>query len=249
MDWGQFFSYADWKGPAFELFGPAHLTAITLFVLLNTGFIVFRKRVGPNLDRFFRYSMATLLIVDEILWHVWNAVNGQWTLQTMLPLYICSICVWVGAYMLVTKNYTIFEFVFLLGIPSALQAFLTPDAGPFGFPHFRFFQVMLSHGLIISSAVYMAAVIGYKPTWASVKKVLIYSNIYAVLVFFLNFLIGSNYLFLAHKLATKSLLDALPPWPYYLAIVELLGIVFVLLFYAPYGVSDWLSRRRSKSTN
>ena len=125
--------------------------------------------------------------------------------------------------------------------------FLTPDAGRFGFPHYRFFQVMLSHGLIITSALYMSFVVRYRPTWSSVARVLIYSNIYAVVIFFFNFLIGSNYLFLAHKLDTASLLDVLPPWPYYLGFVEILGVVFVLLFYAPYAVRDAL-RRTPKSS-
>jgi hypothetical integral membrane protein (TIGR02206 family) len=161
----------------------------------------------------------------------------------MLPLYLCSVFVWVGAYMLLTKNYTIYEFIYLLGIPAALQAFLTPDAGRFGFPHYRFFQVMLSHGLIITSALYMTFVCRFRPTWKSVVKVLVVSNIYAVIVFFFNFLIGSNYLFLAHKLDTASLLDVLPPWPQYLIFVEILGIVFILLLYLPYAVRDAFKRK------
>jgi hypothetical integral membrane protein (TIGR02206 family) len=243
MDLSQFFAYSDWKGPAFELFGQAHLTAIGFFVVMNLLFILFRKRISPRLDKIFRYSMAAILVVDELAWHLWNYVNGNWTFQTMLPLYLCSVFVWVGAYMLLTKNYTIYEFIYLLGIPAALQAFLTPDAGRFGFPHYRFFQVMLSHGLIITSALYMTFVCRFRPTWKSVVKVLVVSNIYAVIVFFFNFLIGSNYLFLAHKLDTASLLDVLPPWPQYLIFVEILGIVFILLLYLPYAVRDAFKRK------
>jgi hypothetical integral membrane protein (TIGR02206 family) len=249
MDLSQFFSYSDWKGPAFELFGPAHLTAMGFFVVLNILFIAFRSQISPRWDKIFRYTMAALLVVDEIAWHVWNWVNGNWNIQTMLPLYLCSVFVWVGAYMLVTKNYTIYEFIYLLGIPAALQALLTPDAGRFGFPHYRFFQVMLSHGLIITSALYMSFVARYRPTWASVFKVLFYSNIYAVVIFFFNYLIGSNYLFLAHKLDTASLLDVLPPWPYYLIFIEGLGVAFVLLFYAPFAIWDVFKRKAARLVN
>ncbi len=244
MDLSQFFSYSDWHGPAFELFGPAHLTAIAFFVVINLLFWFFRKKITPAWDRFFRYSMAILLIMDELAWHYWNYYHGNWTLQTMLPLYICSVFVWVNAIMLLTRNYTIFEFAYLLAIPTALQALLTPDAGQFGFPHYRFFQVMLSHGLIITSALYMAFVAGYRPTWSSVKKVLIYANIYGVFVFIVNILLGSNYMFIAHKIETASLLDVLPAWPYYLIFFEVLGIFFVLLLYAPYGVKDWWVKHR-----
>lgn len=46
----------------------------------------------------------------------------------------------------------------------------------------------------------------------------------------------SNYLFVAHKPETASLLDVLPPWPYYILIIELLAAVFVLLFYSPFAI-------------
>lgn len=37
---------------------------------------------------------------------------------------------------------------------------LTPDAGLYGFPHVRFFQIFISHGSIVAAAVYMTAVEG-----------------------------------------------------------------------------------------
>ena len=82
--------------------------------------------------------MALILIVNEFGWHLWNLVNGTWTVQTMLPLHLCSVFVFLSAIMLVTRSYTIFEYAFFLGIGGALQAFLTPDLGIYSFPHFRY---------------------------------------------------------------------------------------------------------------
>jgi len=45
----------------------------------------------------------------------------------------------MSATMLVNGSYGLYEFVYLLGIAGASQALLTPDAGAYGFPHFRFF--------------------------------------------------------------------------------------------------------------
>jgi hypothetical integral membrane protein (TIGR02206 family) len=66
--------------------------------------------------------------------------------------------------MLVTKNYRLYEYAYFLGIAGATQTLLTPDAGPYGFPHFCFFQVFLSHGSIVTTAVYMIVVDRYRPT-------------------------------------------------------------------------------------
>ena len=147
--------------------------------------------------------------------------------------------------MLVTKNRRIYEFAYLLGIAGALQALLTPDAGMWGFPHFRFFQVIISHGALVMSAIYMTIVEGYRPTWQSVKRVLVGSYFYMLHVWVINDIVGSNYMFIARKPETASLLDVLPPWPLYIPIIIALAFAFILLFYAPFAIKDALADRRS----
>ena len=222
----------------FNLFSTQHLIAI--FVIILVGFIIIatQRKCSPEKRVGVRWGMAIILVVNEMTWHLWNLSIGDWTIQTMLPFHLCSALVWLCAYMLITKNRQIYEFAYLIGIAGALQAILTPDLGPYEFPHYRYFQVFISHGLIIISALYMTLVEGFRPTWQSVKRVAIYGNLYFLVVFGLNFLIGSNYLFISHKPETASLLDVLPPWPYYILIIELLAAFFILLFYAPFAIKD-----------
>ncbi|HOU13125.1 MAG TPA: TIGR02206 family membrane protein [Anaerolineae bacterium] len=234
---GNFFA-KDWNGAPFELFGTAHLIGLALIALCNVCLIYFRDHSSATARRNFRYALAAILIVNEFAWHLWNWSIGQWTIQTMLPLHLCSVLVWLSAYMLVAKSYAVYEFAYLLGIAGALQALLTPDAGIYGFPHFRFFQVLVSHGAIVTAAIYMTVVEGFRPTWQSVKRVLVGTYLYALNVWVINDLIGSNYLYLARKLETASLLDVLPPWPWYLPIILALAVGFVLLFYLPFALKD-----------
>ena len=179
--------------------------------------------------------LAAILLIDELGWHLWNIFAGRWSIQTMLPLHLCSALVFVAAIMLINKNYTLFEFVYFLGIGGALQAFLTPDAGQFGFPHFIFFQVLISHGAIVTAGIYMAVVEGYRPTWQSVKRVVVGMNVYMVLVGIVNWAIGSNYLFIARKPDSASLMDFLGPWPWYIISLEVVGLVMILLLYLPFA--------------
>ncbi|HET9913333.1 MAG TPA: TIGR02206 family membrane protein, partial [Anaerolineales bacterium] len=162
----------------------------------------------------------------------------RWTVQTMLPLHLCSLLVWAGALMLVTKSYRIYEFMYFMGIAGAIQALATPDLGIYGFPHFRFFQTFLSHGLIVTSAIYMTAVEGFRPTWKSMLRVFVWTNIYAGVVYYINTQIGSNYLMINHRPETPSLLDLLPDWPVYIIYMELLGIACMLLLYLPFVIKD-----------
>lgn len=243
---GNFFG-KDWAGAPFELFGTAHLIALALVALANMALFYVRDHASETARRNIRYGLAIFLIINEIAWHLWNWSIGQWTIQTMLPLHLCSVLVWLSAYMLITKNRAIYEFAYLLGIIGALQALLTPDAGIYGFPHFRFFQVILSHGALVTAALYMTIVEGFRPTWASVRRVLVGSYLYALHIWVINDLIGSNYLYLARKLDTASLLDVLPPWPGYIPIMIALALAFILLFYLPFAIKDMRHKKKNQS--
>jgi hypothetical integral membrane protein (TIGR02206 family) len=239
----QFFAL-NYSGAPFALFGPAHLVALALVLCANLA-LIWVRHGGLRLRNTIRYTLAGILLVVETSWHLWNYFTGQWTLQTMLPLHLCSALVWLSIVMLLTKNYRIYEFAYLLGIAGALQALLTPDAGRYGFPHFRFFQVMLSHGTLVTAAMFMTVVEGFRPTPRSMLRVLVGSNLYLAAVGLVNWAIGSNYLFVAHKPVTASLLDALPAWPWYILYIEALGVIFVLLFYLPFAIKDWRAKNKS----
>ena len=133
-----------------------------------------------------------------------------------------------------------------MGIGGAMQALLTPDVGIYGFPHYRFFQTFISHGLLVSAPLYLTIVEGFRPTWKSLVRVIVGMNLYMLVVFFINQAIGSNYLFVAHKPYTPSLLDVLPAWPIYLLYIEAIGIAVSLLLYLPFAIHDWRAKSSSK---
>ncbi len=235
----------DYTGAPFVLFDSAHLTALGIVLLVNVSLVFLRKSSSSKLKDWIRHGLAILLIVNEIARQVWLIYYEQWGIQWNLPLHLCTIFVWLSAYMLITKNYAIFEFGYFLGIGGALQPLLTPDAGIYGFPHFYPVQLFISHGGIIAAAVFMAVVEGYRPYWSSIKKVFIWGNIYLIFVTIINLLIDSNYLYTLHKPHVVTLLDFLGPWPWYLVNAEIIALIIFLLLYAPYAVRD----RRGIRTN
>ena len=158
-----FFAGLEYTGAPFELFGTPHLIGLAIVLLANVS-LVFLRKASDRTKTAFRYILAAVLILNELAWHLWNWQTGQWTVQKLLPFHLCSVMVWLSAYMLITKNRRIYEFAYLLGIAGALQALLTPDAGMWGFPHFRFFQIIISHGALVMAAIYMTVVEGYRPT-------------------------------------------------------------------------------------
>jgi len=238
----QYFVY-DYHGAPFVLFGTWHVVALLVILLVNIGTIGFRK-TSEKARRNIRWAMAIILWVNEASWHLWNLYWGHWTIQTMLPLHICSIMIWLSGFMLIFKIYPIYEFIYFIGIGGAMQALLTPDAGVWGFPHYRIFQTMIAHGMLILSGIYMTVVEGFRPTWKSLWRVVIGLNIYAAIIFPINMLLGTDFLYINGKPATASILDMLPPWPYYLIYMELIGLTVFLLLYLPFIIKD--SRLKKK---
>lgn len=232
----QYFA-ADYAGGSFALLGPPHLAALVAVLVVNLALSRFRSACETSRRRV-RWTLALGLWSAEISWHVWNLAVGTWTLQTMLPLNICSLLIWLSGTMLVFKDSKIYEFAYFLGIGGALQYLATPDLGIYGFPHFRFFQTFVSHGLLLTAPVYMTVVEGFRPKWRSLARVTLSTNVYVAGIYVLNNIIGSDYLMLNAKPATPSLLDLLPPWPYYIVCMELIGVLTFLFLYLPFFVRD-----------
>jgi hypothetical integral membrane protein (TIGR02206 family) len=233
----------DFSGGAFMLFSPVHLAVLVAVLLVNLSLLSLRGAGKENLRVQFRYGLAILLILNEAAWHIWNFSVGLWNIQTMLPLHLCSVFVFASAVMLVKRDYRIYEFAYLIGIAGAVQPLFTPDLGSYGFPHFRYWQTFISHGGIVTAAVYMTIVEGHRPYWRSIGKVIVWTNVYMLFVGVVNALIGSNYMFVAHKPPTASLLDVLGPWPWYLLGVEAIGLVVFLLLYLPFAIRDFAGAR------
>lgn len=242
---GQYFALV-YTGTPFKLFGTGHLIALSIITLFCMSFFYFRNVWGEREKKIVRWVLAIAIVVNETALHIWSAYWGIWNIQTMLPLHLCSVMVWTSAYMLLTKNYTIYEMVYFLGIGGAMQAALTPaDAEAYNFPHFRIMQTFIAHGLLIGIAVYMTVVEGYRPTLQSFKRVFIWTNIYMVFVFFLNLAIGSNYLFIAHKPEYPTLMDMLSPWPWYIIELEAIGFAIFFILYLPFLIKDLRTKQQA----
>jgi len=239
----QFF-VRNYNGEPFQLFGLPHIIALTIAAIAISSLYYLRYLSDYRLNLKFRYTLAAILIINELGWHCWNYFTGQWTIRKMLPFHMCTVMVWLSAILLITQNCTIYEFVYFLGIGGASQTILTPDVGQYGFPHYRFFHIFISHGSIILAALFMTIVEKYRPFGKSLVKIILGANAYMILIYFVNVLVGSNYMFTVHKPETPSLLDLLGPWPWYILCAEAIGCVVFMLLYLPFAIGDW--RKKTK---
>lgn len=233
----------DYRGAPFVLFGSHHLAVLALVALVNAGWLPLRRHLGKTARRSIRITLAVLLVGGETSWHVWMLATGQWTVLIMLPLWLCSLSIWLSPLMLILRSRHVYGFLYFMGIMGGTMALLTPDLGIYGFPHYRFIEFLLVHGSLVTAPLYMTIVEGVRPTWGSISRVVLVMMPYLGFVTLINFRIGSNYLYTAGKLPTPSLLDLLSPWPYYIPEMIGLALLFCLLLYLPFALYDWQHSR------
>ena len=221
----------------FKPFSRSHLLAACSVGAVIALIVVLRLpiRNGPA-DPAIRWTMAALLILNEVGLSLWSARHGLWRVQESLPLHLCGVSVILAAVMLPLKSYALFELTYFWALGGALQGLITPDVDGYDFPHWRFLQTFISHGLIVVANLYMIVVLGMRPTWLSLLKSLVVLNAWAVLVLVFNWLTKANYGFLCRKPSQPTLYDVLGPWPWYLASLEALAVAISLLVYVPFLV-------------
>lgn len=234
----------NYQGGSFVLFGPAHLIGLAVVAASCLGVWAARGQFSPRSQRAIRWGLCALIYLCEGSWQVWMLLTGQWTVQGMLPLWLCSVTSWTMPLLLIVRSRRYYEWAYFMGIIGASMALLTPDLMAYGFPHYRFIEFFTLHGAVIVAVVYMTVVEGFRPEWRSLARVAVLANLYWVFCAVVNRLIGSNYLYTQGKLPTPSLLDVLGPYPWYLLSMEGLGILLCLLLYLPFALQD---RRRTRS--
>jgi len=147
--------------------------------------------------------------------------------------------------MLLTGSRLLLGIVYFTGIGGALQALLTPVLG-YGFPHFRFLEFFLALIAIILSVLYMVWVEGYRPGSRSMAAAMLFLHVLIVPVMLVNRATGGNYMFLARKPDSASLLDLLGPYPWYLLAMEAAALVIFWLLYLPFALT---ARREPSGRN
>ncbi len=227
-----------YDGPAFELFSAGHWLAMGVITAIVV-FLIWGWRDPDESSRHrARFIIAGIMILNEIGWHTWNIAHGVWSVQEHLPLHATSLSIWGSIFVLMTRNYRVYEVVFFIGIVGAVQALITPAAGEYGLPHYRAFQTLISHGMIVVAMVYMTAIEGLRPQWSSILRTMIAINLLMLAVTAINYSLGSNYMFTLRKPATASLFDTMGPWPWYLLTAEFVALILFTLLYLPFAIAD-----------
>lgn len=180
--------------------------------------------------------IAVALVLAEVSWWVISIAYGTWTLRWSLPLHICEAGSFLVAAALWWRTRSAFEMSYFWGIGGTLPGLFSPSI-PGSFPDPVFFQYYAQHGLLVLGAFYLVIALRMRPAKGAVTRVLVATAAYAIVVGFVDYLTNGNYLFLRFLPPTRTLLDYMGPWPWYIITLTVLAVIIFNLLYMPFARS------------
>ena len=210
------FSFLWWKGIVSCFF----LTYLILLCLRYKS-IEFKEKIST----YFAY----LAIFIYVTANIFSIIFGNWTIKDFLPLHLCNISYFICILVLLNKKQWMYEWTLLLGMPSALNALITPEL-IWGSSNWSIFEYYFMHGTLILVPLYLMFIMNYKLRILSWWKTFLRAQIVFLFVFLLNLILGTNYMFLLSKPSVNNPL-IIGDWPFYILYVQLIGLLHIVVVY------------------
>jgi hypothetical integral membrane protein (TIGR02206 family) len=216
----------------FQLFGPVHLVILSCITALPAIFAGWARRV-PGLRSRLRIGLAFALLLNSLVWYGYLAVRGWLSFPDSLPLELCDATLIVTIIAAYRLNALAFELAYYGALAGTSMALLTPDLWE-TFPSFSTVQFFVAHGLVVVTVLYLIWSGQARPRRGSVWRAWLALNVFAVMAAIFDAVFRTNYMYLRNKPENPSLLDSLGPWPWYIAVSEVLALALFGLLYLPF---------------
>ncbi len=175
-----------------SFFGPVHITLILITFL--SIFLLYKFRNKLNHNRKVDYVMVGILLINMAIFIIGAAVNDVLELNIHLPLHYCYITGYLFCYMTIFKKEKMFNFLFYAIFFAAMSAVIFQNPAT-AYDRYEFILLIISHHFILICSFYTLYIKKYKVEKSGLKQVAIYSVIVYSVVFVINQLIGTNYIF------------------------------------------------------
>lgn len=224
------------------VFGQLWWQSNVVTVLIITLVIMLGRRSNPDQVENLARIIGLVLIAREVLIHPYLTSLGKWDIKSCLPLQMCSISAILAGLIMFWRNQWLYEFLYYWGIPGAFHSLLTPEF-TLGTEGILFMEYYLAHGGIMLGAFYATLVLGFRPRQGSWWKIALWSQVPIAIVAIINWIIDANYMYLCAKPIAENPL-VIGEWPWYILILEAVGLVHFIIVYLPYGLKYYRDRQK-----
>ena len=222
----------------FSLSSPSHITITIICFLLIIYLPKFFATKSDLSKKVLVISIISLILINQGMDFFREGYGlNEWRLG--LPLHLCDFSSAAIILYFITKKREFFLFAFFAGISGAGMALLTPDT-LYSFPHIDYIRHMIGHSMIIMGVAYAIIIDSQRPQLRDVHKVLFVVSIFLLLMYPINYLIGSpaNYWYVIEKPPGLNVTEFMRDPPYHMIDIYILAIIVCYLIYLPYFIKD-----------
>tara|TARA_B100001758_G_scaffold233104_1_gene231004 strand:- start:1747 stop:2448 length:702 start_codon:yes stop_codon:yes gene_type:complete len=222
----------------FSLSSPSHIIITIICFLLIIYLPKFFATKSDISKKVLVTSIISLILINQGMDFFREGYGlNEWRLG--LPLHLCDFSSAAIILYFITKKREFFLFAFFAGISGAGMALLTPDT-LYSFPHIDYIRHMIGHSMIIMGVAYAIIIDSQRPQLRDVHRVLFVVSIFLLLMYPINYLIGSpaNYWYVIEKPPGLNVTEFMRDPPYHMIDIYILAIIVCYLIYLPYFIKD-----------
>jgi len=211
-----------------ELWSGAHLAAMAVTIVATALLIAGARRWGKAWSVPVGRALAVCILGAFVGEHVTYAVRGEWTIAVNLPLQLTDAVTLASvAALWRPESRLLVELVYFWGLSASLQAVVTPSLGQ-PFPDVLFFTYFAAHAGAVAAAGLLVFGACHTPRRDAVWRAYALTAAFAAIAATATVVTGGNYMFLRRKPVRGSLLDLMGPWPVYILVGAIVGLLMFL---------------------
>ena len=182
------------------------------------------------------YLIIFLLLVNQVMdFYREGIMSERW--QDGLPLHLCDFSTMAIILYFITRHRDFFVFAFFFGIAGGGMSILTPDT-VYGFPYIGYIQSQIGHTMIIMGVSYAMIIDKQRPYLRDVFRALCYASVLLIFTYIMNYLLGTNYWFLAEKPVGDNITSFMRPEPFHIIDLYIAATLICYAMYLPYYFKD-----------
>ncbi len=227
-----------------------------LFIRYNTehyvlliGFVVFqwffvRWLQTHEMEKQARVMMWFAIVVSfaQLIKIPLNMYVGVFDSTNDIPLHLCNFLPFIMVWVYYSKSKVVWATTFFWVILGVSQANFTPSV-EFSLFHYDAIRYWLVHLGLVLLALYPAIAWKWTLELKDVFRTVLALNGIAIIIYGLNLILDSNYMYLMGKPPGTTFFNILPEWPYYILILEVILLVWSLLLWSVFRL---INRSREK---
>lgn len=223
----------------FAAYDTEHLVLLLGFLFFGIAFFrVLRSRPEPE-QRKVLLGIALLLSATQLLKVPMNLYLGIFDIQNDIPLHLCNFLPFVLVWMYAAGSRKVWGTIFFWIILGVSQANLTPSV-EFSLFHYDAIRYWMVHMGLVLLALYPALIWKWELKRKDILRSVGWLNGAALLIYGINLLLNSNYMYLMAKPPGTTFFSILPEWPVYILVLE---VILVVWSFMVYGLFKWVQSK------